>query len=417
MINFKNVGEFDGSLGHDGFKPVSLRNNSPVYRRRLAEASQLWCDVIAGRTDPVFMREALQPRNEIIFEALRRQYPGLYPASVRETITPSDFALLTTDVLQRTMLGRFQLMSPVYRKLARVEPNLKDFRSVYRNMVNGGNSIYAKVATNAPHTKQTISTAEVSYRPYKYLSGSLPISFEASMNDFMDMFSFVPEALVEGGVQTVEKTFTEMLLDADGPHASLFTVGNANIINQANGASADNPPFSIGALGDGLKVLRRMRDTAGNPLNMSGRVILWYVEALHNSVMNVLNQTTVQLLENGGSSNQQVFTSNWIAKNIEPVLVPWASQVVTTGSRENTTWGLMLDPMSQSRPAIELGFLSGWEAPQLLQRAGNTLRGGSVDESLGDFDTMEGREFKGMVVFGGTYISGQTVVGSNGSGS
>lgn len=415
MINFQNVGEFDGTLGHDGFRPISLRNNSPLHKRRLAEASRLWVDVIGGRTDPVFMREALRPHNEILFEALCRQYPGLYPATARETITTSDFTLLTTDVLQRTMLGRFQLMSPVYRKLARVEPNLIDFRSVYRNMVNGGNSIYTKVAQSAPHTKQTISVAEASYRPYKYLSGSLPISFEASMNDFMNMFRFVPEALVEGGVQTIEKTFTEMLLDADGPHASLFTSGNANIINQTNGASADNPPFSIGALGDALKVLRRMRDTAGNPLNMSGRVILWYVEALHNSVMNVLNQTSVQLLENGGSSNQQVFTSNWIAKNIEPVMVPWASQVVSTGSRENTTWGLMLDPASQPRPAIELGFLSGWEAPQLLQRAGNTLRGNSVDENLGDFDNMQGREFKGMVVFGGAYISGQTVVGSNGS--
>jgi hypothetical protein len=112
-----------------------------------------------------------------------------------------------------------------------------------------------------------------------------------------------------------------------------------------------------------------------------------------------------------------VFTSNWMSQNIEPVMVPWASQVVTTGSRENTTWGLMLDPSSQPRPAIELGFIGGYEAPVLLQRAGNTLRGGSVDENLGDFDTMAGREFKGITIFGGAYISGQTVVGSNGTGS
>jgi hypothetical protein len=417
MANFENHGLFDGTVETDGFVPVVARNNSPAYRRRLLEASNLMCDVIAGKTDPIFLKEAIQPRGGIIFQALCHQYPGLYPATARETISTNDFTLLTTDTLQRTMLGRFALMSPVYRQLARVDTKLTDFRSVYRNMLNGGNARWSKVAQGAPHTKQTITQDEKSYRPYKYLSGSLPISFEASVNDFMNMFRDIPDYLLEGGVNTIEHFFTSMLVDADGPHASLFTSDNANIINTTNGASTNNPAFGLSGLGDGLKVLRKMRDTNGNPLNLSGKIKLWYVESLHNTVMNVLNQTSVQLLEAGGSSNQQVFTTNWMAKNIEPVMVPFASQIITTGSREDTTWGLMIDPASQPRPAIELGFVRGYENPVLLQRAGNTLRGGSVAEEFGDFDTMAGREFKGITIFGGAYISGQTVVGSNGSGS
>ena len=62
----------------------------------------------------------------------------------------------------------------------------------------------------------------------------------------------------------------------------------------------------------------------------------------------------------------------------------------------------------------ELGFLTGFDSPQVYQKVPNTMRvGGGVDPSLGDFYTMN-QEFKGCLVMGGTQIDGRSSAWSTG---
>jgi Mrp family chromosome partitioning ATPase len=68
----------------------------------------------------------------------------------------------------------------------------------------------------------------------------------------------------------------------------------------------------------------------------------------------------------------------------------------------------------QARPSLELGFLNGFDTPQLYQKLPNTMRvGGGVDPLLGDFYTMD-QEFKGLLVMGGTQGDGRSTVSSTG---
>lgn len=414
MSEFNAVGVFDGSFDVEGFNAVT-RSNSSARKARVAEAARLWVDVIEGRQDPVFLREAMRPRQEILFNALCSKYPAIFPTGMRETMTTSDFTALTADVLDRLVYGRFGATPSMWRQVARVRP-LKDFRTVNRRVIDGGDDVWSSVAEKAPHTKQGLTETEATYAPLKYLGGSIPISWEAIMNDDLGIFQDIPERLVDGGMRTIEKFVTELYVDASGPHASLYTTANKNIINTTNGASSTNPAFSTAALQDAFTVLLKQVDANGNPINVAGSLVLWHGPSIHNAVMNTLNSREIRMTSIGGTATQEMVVQNWIAAGITPLMNPWVP-VVASSANGATSWGLFVNPGGVSRPALEVGFIPGYDSPVILQKAGNTMRGGSIDQGLGDFDTMGGREYKGLIVFGGTRISGKSTVASNGSGS
>jgi hypothetical protein len=77
-------------------------------------------------------------------------------------------------------------------------------------------------------------------------------------------------------------------------------------------------------------------------------------------------------------------------------------------------WGITINPDSQARPATEVGFLQGFETPQIFQKVPNTMRmGGGVDPMMGDFYSMD-QDMKIVGVMGGTNIDGRTTVASFG---
>ena len=78
---------------------------------------------------------------------------------------------------------------------------------------------------------------------------------------------------------------------------------------------------------------------------------------------------------------------------------------------------MVVDPNGLNRPAVELGFLSGYETPQMYRKMPNTLNvNGGVETLMGDFYTMD-QETKVIGVFGAAQIDGRGTVGSNGTGT
>ena len=91
--------------------------------------------------------------------------------------------------------------------------------------------------------------------------------------------------------------------------------------------------------------------------------------------------------------------------------------IVASSANGNTSWFIFADP-AVGRPAVEVGFLAGFNEPQLYQKMSNTMRvgSGSPDEMAGDFSTMS-TEYKGVIAFGGSRLDPKATVASNGSGS
>lgn len=405
LNNFTQSGAWTGLGDLGGFLPAAER--SKHLRRReqaLTEASAIWRGWQEGRIDQSLMLAAINPGRASDFA---REYLGRhYSAIFNETMGLADFSALTADILDRAVYGRFSQYPQTWREICRVVP-LRDLRTVKRFEMNGVEAPYTQVAEFAPHTMQKLAQTPYTYQPYKYLSGTEPISWEAVVNDDLGIFNDLPERLSIGGLRAISKFVTSLYIGTTGPDSTLYSVGNGNIVTS-------NPVLSIAALQTAVTMLRKQLDSGGDPVVINGRIILRIGPDLEVTATNIINTLVARIKEAGGTSNQELEISNWIVRNITVSVDPYIP-IVASSSNGTTTWALFADPREQNRPALELGQMRGFESPVLLEKAPETMRGGSMAPEFGSWVGMA-REMKGMLVFGGAQINPASTVASNGSG-
>src|SRR6202041_1429676 len=106
------------------------RNASVTRQRRVKEAAKLYADVLQGRLDPVFLREAIMPRNEVFVAHLMEKYPNLYRddstggklLGLRETMNVTYFQGLYADVLDPQYYGYYNACPIINKPLVKVHP-------------------------------------------------------------------------------------------------------------------------------------------------------------------------------------------------------------------------------------------------------------------------------------------------------
>lgn len=385
----------------EGFSRV----RSERHGQQVESAIALISDVMSSRTQSYYLREAIAPESPASISWLSRNYPGLI--NVRESMTTSDFPVLTGDVLNRLMLARFRDLPSSWRRFAKVVRNLPDFRPVKRIAFTGLDSRWESIPEAREITYADVDEADYTYTPKKY-GKAAKLSWELIVNDDLRAFDDIPNWLAVGGMRTISHFVTSLYVDANGPHASVYTGGNGNIVT-------GNPVLSITALATAYAMLANKRDAAGNPIVIES-FILVVPPALEITARNIVNATTVGMTNTGGISGQELFVNNWFGSRFEVVVDPYIP-VVASVADGNTSWYLFANPNLADAPAIEVGFVRGFEEPQLYQKISNTARiGGGIAQELGDFNTMS-TEYKGLVAFGGGIIDPRSTVASEGDGS
>lgn len=366
----------------------------------VASAATLLADVMSGRAPSYFLMEALQPRTPAVARAIAANYPGIF----RESMTTSDFSTLTGDVLDRMMLARYREFPQAWRQFVKVS-TLRDFRTVRRTATDGLEGAWDSVPEAAEIEYGALSETPYTYSAKKFAKGA-KLSFELIMNDDLGAFEDIPNRLGRGGARTVGRFVTGLYVDANGPHASFYTAGNGNIITA-------NPVLSIAALNTAWGILRNMRDSDGEPIMVEAAVLV-VPPTLEVTARNIINSIQVFMTNTGGASGQELQVANWIGGSLTVAVDPYIPLVASTANGA-TSWFLFGEP-SVSRPALEVGFVRGFQEPTLYQKLANTIRiGGGVDQMAGDFGTMS-QEYKGVIAFGGTRLSPLATVGSNGTG-
>jgi hypothetical protein len=440
------AGGWEGCLDQQdsmrGFSAARGREQS-AHRRRVTEAARLMADAIAGKIDPWFVKQALQPTHEVAVSYLAEHYPHLYRhmndgLALKETMSVTDYQALYVDVLDRMYYGYYQGFPVVNKPLVRIH-QCRDFRIVSRYLLDGLVTPFTAMDAAAPPPQQAMSgpvpqdgstfpttnTAPIQYQPKLY-QAMASVNWRAFVNDDLGIFKDIATRLALSANRGIT-TFINTLYTAytgtgtgAGFNTALYNAGYANIINTANGASSTNPALGAQGLMDAWKILSGMKDSSGQPIVMAGRVICFYGPSNYAVAMNLKNMLSNHVSVEGGSQNSEGFptqwieTNGWIAQNIEWVMDPYIQEPYNS---DPGTWGLIVDPATQNRPAIEVGFLQGFEVPQLFQRVPNTMRmGGGVDPMMGDFLTMD-QDTKIVSVFGGTQIDGRSTCASNGTGS
>jgi hypothetical protein len=412
----------------EGFSRIPRRRESRLlsesrraavahHEMRVASAAELFSDLLNGRAPAYLMREAIAPSTPELARLIESNYPGIIRSAgaheigwrgigFQEAMSVSDFPLLMGDVLDRMLLARFAEVPQVWRQYIDVGSPLRDFRNVRMLETTGGNEAYDEIADLEGLTYTTITEGGKTLSPKLY-GKAIRLSWRLMQNDDLDAFRVAPTALAQGGRRTINKAATDLVFDANGPDATIFTTGKGNRLS-------GNPAFSITSLGAAITQLMSFTDSTGEPIAAEGvRVV--YGPGLHVTVQNVLNALQVELAEAGGSSNQKLTVRNWLNTGITPVMDPYIP-LVATSANASTSWMVTTNP-SSSRPLARMRFLQGFETPALYQKAPNTQRvGGGLDADIGDFQSMAS-EFKGLVAFGGVQIEDKAAVASNGSGS
>jgi hypothetical protein len=383
------------------------------------------------------------PRNEVFVAHLMERYPRLYgdpggrTLGLRETMSVTDYQALYVDVLDRMYYGYYSAFPIVNKSLVKIH-QLRDFRLVSRYLLDGAVTPLTSMDAAAPPLQRSLQGpvpqdgatyalagkgAPLQYQPKLY-QAMTSVNWRAFVNDDLGIFQDLSNRLAIAGNRGISKFITGFYVDANGPNASLYTAGYGNLINTSNGASVNNPPLGAQGIMDAMKILAGMVDSGGDPILIGGRLTCWYGPALTAVAQNLKRALSLYIQTEGGTAsataggfpNQFLQVANWIS-DMDLVMDPYIPIVCTASGIKHTMWGITVDPNSQNRPNTEVGFLNGYEVPQIFTKLPNTQRlGGGVDPLLGDFYTMD-QEMKIVTVMGGTQIDGRSAVASTGAGS
>lgn len=409
--HFNNVPISESALNADalmaapGFNVATRRQNA-MHQVRLAEAFELWDQFKEGRIDPYLMRQAFHPTTDYAFNELRRRAPRLF----YESMTTSDFSLLTSQVLDSRLMANYASLAPVYDGIAKVRTDIRDFRSVQLAQIDGMEGEFEAVKENEPFTRRKPSQSTYSYSVGKYEAG-YQLSWEAVINDNMGIFDDLPQRLALGGRRSADLFWTRLICDVNGPHATMYSSGNGNIITDAAGNT--HPKLTFETAMDALGQMMNLKTAEGRAIATGDQITLMVGDGiLYNVAMNIMNTLVGDLTGKGGSSTATIRIKNWVAGRFNVVFNPEIKNVATTANSA-TSWWLFMS--SVVRPATEMGFLNGYSAPVLFRKASNSVRvGGGVDETVGDFDTMS-TELKALLVHGGSRVDPKATMGSRGT--
>lgn len=374
----------------EGTRVRSLVRDTPDYMRRLAEAGKLWADVLKGRRPEWVLREAL---------------------------TTSDFPLYTADIIDRTMLAKYREWVPTWPAYA-ARRTVRDFRTVKEfPPAYGADLRLTEVPEQTEYPEATLAEqAAITWSVKKY-GRRIAFSWEAITNDDLEQLMGIPERFALAARRTESRFVVELFVDASGPHASLYTVGNANKVT-------GNPVLSITALQTAMTILAAQTDEEGEPILIDA-VTLVVPPALEIVARNILNAIELRITAaaaggepgNGTTTgHQELVVQNWMRNKLTLVVDPYITQTATTANG-NTSWFLFANP-NQGRPALRIGFLRGHEEPEIFIKESNARRvgGGQSDPMDGDFET-DTVQWKVRHVLGGSRIDPKMTVASNGSGS
>jgi voltage-gated potassium channel Kch len=351
------------------------------YNQRLVEAARLIGDVFTGKKHPHVLREAM---------------------------TTSDFPYLFGDVLDRQVLANYREWPSIWRMYAKAAL-VTDFRTVNRFAISGGEAVLEEVEQQGTYPMAGLSEAKYSYAVKKY-GRRIPFSWEAMVNDDLSALQDVPQRFGRAARRSEDKFATQLHVDASGPHASVYTSGNANIITS-------NPALSTAGLQTAFTVLGAMLDGESEPILIEA-VVLEVPPALEVTALNIMNAISITLNPNSsaGTADQIVDAINWMKNRTTLVVNPYIPIVASTANG-STSWFLHASP-SNGRPFAEVGMLRGHAEPEIFIKEPNARRvgGGIVNPMDGDFET-DSVEYKLRHVFGGSILDPKMSVGSNGSGS
>ncbi len=323
---------------------------------------------------------------------------------LQEAMGTDDFPLLFGDLLYRQLLGNYQPWPVTYPSYMRVV-DVKDFRALNMYTIDGGQGILPQVKEHEPYPEINFieGTHTVSVLKYGQRYG---ISFEMVIQDDLNAFNNRPTLMAVGARRSEEYLATTKLCDVNGPDASFFSSGNANI---ATGA------LTIKNLQNAFKILAAQTDADGQPI-MIDAVTLVVTPNDEITARNILGADKLRINAASGGADADVFmyTENWMKARVSLSVNPYIPYVAS--SCNTNPWFLIANPNDVTqRPAFVFAFMRGRRTPQLFVKDPDAmmLGGGASSPLEGNFDN-DDINYKIRHIFGAAQVDPKMAIASFG---
>jgi hypothetical protein len=367
---------------------------------------------------------------------------------LQEAMTISDFSGYFGDVLNRAVLANYSETPYSWSQyLHRDELNDMRIKKLFR-FDRGAQPLDGPIVptSTGPLDGSSGSTGleefteypmrrrvQSNYQDQLYKFGArFGFSFEVFLGDDLNALKDTPALLGRAARRTEESRATKLYTSSTGPNATFFNATtNKNLVSNANSdyafVTTNNPILSIVSLQWALTILAMQKDLDGQPISIEGAVLV-VPPALKYAAYNITRASQIAMNSQGGTissgnaSEQRLYAPNQFQGAVD-VAVNYYAPIVNTTSG-NTAWYVFANP-NDGRPAAQLSFLRGRNAPQIFMRASNQVligestTGGAtsmVNPMEGDFEN-DSIDYKERHFIGGTLLDPIMAVASSGAGS
>jgi len=351
-------------------------------------------------------REAVDRAAYIYVEGLEGGRRGFN--RFREALGTPEFDGYFGDVLQRVLLPSFQTWLPPIRQLVRTGTFNDLTRDKKMFQFEGGDQPLQRVGEFGPYPQRGRGNREFAWAAYKY-GADYGISWETVLADDLNALRDLPGVMAAAARASEVLAITQLYVDTNGPHASLFSVPNGNL---------GSAPLSVPALEEGLTAMAQHTNrTTNQPIFNRPRYLVVGPEEEINARRIVKSRV---LTWAGQQNGMPQGIDNVVSElNLEVIVNPWHKYVA--GSNADGAWFLFSDPnagpLGPGLAAIEFDTLRGAEQPILLRKRGQFTAIGGGPDPRGELSDVDTSDWRVVYPHGGGQLFYEAAYASTGAGS
>jgi hypothetical protein len=243
----------------------------------------------------------------------------------------------------------------------------------------------------------------------KKAGSRIRFSWESIVNDGnISLLERLPLELARKAAGKEDEEVTKQLVTSTGLNTANFNSGNQNVI-------AGNPALSLESL-EAAITAANVQTYNGRSITPLSRFVLVIPQALELTAKKILAIQQVRTEVTGDTVTSTV-AGNPIASSIQIVVNPWIKKIYNNAAADSF-WFLLPVPSDTLNPGVVLGFLRGYETPELRVKAngGLYLGGGSVPAREGSFDN-DDFEMRIRHIATGGFLLPTGTIGSTGAGA
>ena len=249
-------------------------------------------------------------------------------------------------------------------------------------------------------TEKTLSVKKAGQR--------IRFSWEAIVNDGnISLLERLPIELAQKAAGKEDEEVTKQLVATAGLNTTNFNSTNQNLFTGNGALTLENLEKAIQAA--------NLQTYNGSLISPVTRFALVIPRSLELTARKILAVQTVETSATVGSIVTKTITGNPIGSQVEVVVNDWIMKI---NSGAGAYWFLIPVPSQSLNPGVALGFLRGYEAPELRVKAngGTYLGGGAVPAREGGFDNDDFEMRIRHIATGGFLVPAGTIA-STGAGS